>query len=336
MKLIGPGRDNLITDISGIKVGHATDHTLKSGVSVVTSEGSLIGGVHVMGGAPGSRETDLLAGDGLVDTVDAFVLSGGSAYGLDAAGGVMDALRESGRGFSVGAVKVPIVPAAILFDLLNGGEKKWTKNPYPALGKAAAITAKKAFDLGTVGAGTGALAGTVKGGLGSASLAFDDGTLVGALIAVNPFGSPLCPDSGKFWAAPWELASEFGGFGLARPKNPLDLPAMTDDRTKRGTSHTVIGVVATNACLTAAEARRLAIAAHDGIARAVIPSHTLYDGDLIFTAATGENPSSLGADGLMALGHAASLCVTRAIGRGVYEATPLENDMLPIASAIKR
>ena len=208
------GLKNLITDVEGLVVGNAQNEKLKSGVSVLIGEAPFTASVDVMGGAPGTRDTDLLAPDKSVEKVDGFVLSGGSAFGLDAASGVVSALREKGRGFAVGSALVPLVPAAILFDLENGGDKNWQENPYPALGREAFYAAGADFDLGSVGAGTGALTARHKGGLGSASLVLDSGITIGALVAVNPFGSVTTPDEAHFWAAPFEIDNEFGGRGV--------------------------------------------------------------------------------------------------------------------------
>lgn len=307
---------NLITDIPGLRVGNAHHAALKSGCTVLTADQPFTCGVHVMGGAPGSRETDLLAPDKLVEHVDALVLSGGSALGLSAASGVADALRAQGRGFDVGGQNVPIVPAAILFDLLNGGDKDWTINPYPALGATALAQAAPSFDLGTAGAGFGATTATLKGGLGSASVSLPGGVIVGALVAVNAVGSVTVGDGPHFWAAPWEENGEFGNLGPS-PTSPRGRPA-----TKGHRRNTTIGIVATNANLTQAQCTRLATAAHDGIARAVVPAHTPFDGDLIFAASTG----AVQTDDLLYLGHAAATCMARAIARGVYLArsTPQE------------
>ncbi|WP_371155261.1 P1 family peptidase [Jannaschia sp. 2305UL9-9] len=310
-----PGARNLITDVAGLRVGNAHDATLRSGATVLLADAPFTAGVHVMGGAPGTRETDLLAPDKTVQEVDALVLSGGSAFGLDAASGVTDGLRAMGRGFAVGDQRVPIVPGAILFDLLNGGDKTWTANPYAALGRAALSAAGPTFDIGSHGAGYGATTMDLCGGLGSASCVLDNGITVGALVAVNALGR-VCDDAGRFFAAPWELASEFGGAppGLLPP-----------DWEPFGTSGpheaTTIAIVATDARLTQAQATRLATAAHDGMARAIQPSHTPMDGDLIFAAATGKRdlPDPVW-DGLR-LGHAAAACLSRAIARGVHAAT---------------
>uniref|UniRef100_UPI004048C557 P1 family peptidase n=1 Tax=Yoonia sp. TaxID=2212373 RepID=UPI004048C557 len=308
---------NLITDVAGLRVGHAHDAALKSGVTVLTSDAPFTCGVHVMGGAPGTRETDLLAPDKTVEAVDALVLAGGSAFGLDAASGVTDALRADGRGFAVGAVTVPIVPAAILFDLLNGGDKNWTTNPYNALGRQAYGNARADFALGTAGAGFGATTANLKGGLGSASMILPNGVIVGALVAVNALGSATVGDGPHFWAAPFEQNGEFGNLGPS-PTYPQGRPA-----TKGHARNTTIGIVATNARLTQAQCTRLATAAHDGFARALVPSHTPMDGDLIFAAAIGDKNY----DDLIYLGHAATTCMARAIARGIFEArsTPFED-----------
>lgn len=318
-----PGPTNLITDIPGLRVGNAEDNNVKTGVTVLTADSPFTAGVHVMGGAPGTRETDLLAPDKTVQTADALVLSGGSALGLAAASGVADALRAAGRGVNVGGQNVPIVPAAIIFDLLNGGAKDWAENPYPALGRAALQSAAEPFALGTAGAGTGATTAGLKGGLGSASLVLPSGHTVGALAVVNAIGSTTVDDTPNFWAAPFELDGEFGGLGPAPAPTPLPMA------TKHSLRNTTIAIVATDAVLTQAQATRMATAAHDGLARAIVPSHTPADGDLVFAAATGARPI----EDPVLLGHAAALCLSRAIARGVYLATPAEADPFPTWSA---
>lgn len=324
-----PGKRNLITDVPGLRVGNAEDRAIKSGVTVLTADQPFVAAVDVMGGAPGTRETDLLDADKSTEAVDALVLSGGSAYGLDAASGVTDALRAAGRGFAVGPALVPLVPAAILFDLLNGGAKDWAENPYRALGHSAYEAADVSFELGSHGAGTGALTSDCKGGLGSASLVLDSGVTVGALVGVNPFGS-VQTANGHLWAAPFEIGAEFGGKG-ADPAGG-QVAAFTSQKAQAFLSrtNTTIAVVATDAALTKAQAKRVAVMAQDGIGRAIVPAHSPYDGDLIFAAATGAQP--LGADSahaILDIGHAAALCLARAIGRGVYEARPEAGDILP-------
>jgi D-aminopeptidase len=317
-----PGPLNRITDVPGLTVGNAADPALKSGVTVLLGDAPMVAGVHVMGGAPGTRETDLLAPDKMVQAVDALVLSGGSAFGLAAAQGVMDALAEAGRGFAVGPARIPIVPGAILFDLLNGGAKDWAQNPYPTLGRAALAACGRAFDLGTEGAGAGATVAGLKGGLGSASLVLDSGVTVGALVAVNAVGSVTANDTGQFWAAPFEIGDEFGGLGPAMTQAPL-FPAPI----KRLGEATTIAIVATDATLTKPQATRLATAAHDGLARAIVPAHTPHDGDLVFAASTGQRPLPDGA--ALELGHAAALTLSRAIARAVWHARPEPGDLLP-------
>ncbi|MFC4729939.1 P1 family peptidase [Salipiger abyssi] len=323
-----PGPRNLITDVPGLKVGNAEDVALKSGVSVVTAEAPFTASVAVMGGAPGTRETDLLAPDKTAPGVDALVLSGGSAFGLAAAQGVMDALHEAGRGFEVLSARVPIVPAAIIFDLLNGGEKDWGVNPYPALGRTALAAAGGGFALGASGAGCGAQTAMHKGGLGSASLMLEDGITVGALVAVNPMGSVTTPSGRHFWAAPFEIGDEFGGMG-ADPAGFAALPESRKLSAMAGIGNTTIAVVATDAALDKAQCHRMAVAAHDGIGRAIVPAHSPMDGDLVFAAATGTQDLVAPSVQLSAIGHAASVCLARAIARAVWEARPAPGDTLP-------
>jgi L-aminopeptidase/D-esterase-like protein len=321
------GPKNLITDVAGLHVGNAQDDALKSGTTVLLGDHPFTASVHVMGGAPGTRETDLLAPDKSVAAVDALVLSGGSAYGLDACSGVVDGLRAAGRGFQVGAATIPLVPGAILFDLLNGGEKDWVENPYRSLGRAALDAASDSFALGTVGAGTGALSAMVKGGLGSASLQLPDGTMVGALVAANPVGAVTTPGDRHFYAAPFEMNGEFGGLG---PDMNSGLGLSMDSRKTAAMSpreNTTIAIVATDATLTKAQCKRMAVAAHDGIARATVPAHTPHDGDLVFALSTADH--EVEDRMLLLIGHAASLCLARAIARAAYEATPAPNDLLP-------
>lgn len=324
-----PGKHNLITDISGVKVGNAEDRTLKSGVTVVTADAPFTAGVSIMGGAPGSRETALLEPDKLVADIDAIVLSGGSAFGLDAASGVVEGLRRRGRGYAVGPHHVPIVPAAILFDLNNGGQKNWGENPYPGLGMAALdAAAESPFELGSHGAGTGALAGDIKGGLGSASMILDDGTAVAALVAVNAVGSPLVPGQGCFWAGLDEMNDEYGGLGAATAHSPGVMPDLP--KLAVGNGNTTIAVIATDAVLDKAACQRLATTAHDGMARALRPAHTLFDGDCVFAMSMKDGKPADPAR-QMQLGHAAAICLTRAICRGVWEAEAEEGDTMPTA-----
>ena len=324
---------NLLTDVVGVSVGHATDLALGSGVTAILFDRPASAAVCVLGGAPGGRDTGLLAPEMTVDAVDAIVLSGGSAFGLDAAGGVQAALREMGRGYTVRNARIPIVPQAIIFDLLNGGNKDWGRfSPYRELGYAAAQgstagasggdSAAADFALGSVGGGTGATTATVKGGLGSASARTEAGHTVGAIAIVNAVGSPLIGNGPWFWAAPYERDAEFGGLGW-----PAEID--TTLRLKGGpgidatATSTTIGLVVTDATLTKAQAHRLAIMAQDGLARAVLPAHAPLDGDTIFAAATGYRPLGEAIPELTALGFAATLVMARAIARGVFAATTL-------------
>lgn len=328
-----PGPRNAITDVAGLRVGNSTDRALRSGTTVLTADRPFVAAVDVRGGAPGTRETDLLGPGRLVSEIDAIVLSGGSAFGLSAASGVADGLRALGRGYRAGPALVPIVPSAILFDLANGGDKAWGDNPYPALGRAALDAAAEDFAQGSEGAGTGAMTATVMGGLGSASLVTETGATVGALAAVNAFGGVCPPGSRRFWAGVFEIGDEFGGLGPvrqavapfeARPRKPGPAGPVTN---------TTIAIVATDAALDKAGARRLAEVAHAGMARAIVPSHTAFDGDLVFAVSTGERAISGPLDEI-AIGHAAALCLTRAIARGVHAARPMPGNPLPCWSEL--
>src|SRR5436305_13168782 len=277
---------NLITDVPGLKVGSADDAALASGVTAIVFDEAAVASADVRGGAPGTRDIDLLQPDDTVERIDAGVLSGGSAFGLDSPSGVQAWLREQGRGFAIGNVRVPIVPGAIVFDLLNGGNKDWGRFPlYRDLGYAAAANAGVEFKLGTAGAGYGATTVNLKGGLGSASAVTRDGATVGAIVAVNAVGSVTIGNSPQFWATPFEQSGQFGGLGLP-PIPPGDALAI---RLKGGVrENTTIALVATDAVLTKAQAKRLATVAHDGLARAIYPVHTPLDGDIVFAAATGK------------------------------------------------
>lgn len=294
--------------------------------------------MQVLGGAPGTRETDLLEPHNTVESVNGLVLSGGSAFGLDAASGAQAWLREQGKGFEVGPHRIPIVPAAILFDLINGGDKDWGRYPpYRELGYAAAAAAAPDFAIGSAGAGLGALTATVKGGLGSASAVTSGGHVIAALVAANPIGSVTIGGSRHFWAAPFELGGEFGGLGLPSPMPP-DAAALRikfRDLARSGASaNTTIAVIATDAVLTKAEAKRLAIAAHAGFARAIWPSHTPFDGDLVFALATGASGRKPAPDAFVDLCAASAATMSRAIARGVYAARADTRDLLPAWSSL--
>src|SRR5579885_1857993 len=317
--MAAPGPRNLITDVPGILVGQAEDAAGITGTTVVVAEAPAVAAVDVRGGAPGSRETALLESSTLVERVDAVVLSGGSAFGLDAAGGVMEALAEAGRGFAVREVRVPIVPAAILFDLGFPGRRAWRgAPPYRRLGRAAAAAAGRDFALGNAGAGLGAKAGRLKGGLGSASLVLADGATVGALVAVNSWGSVARPDNGRLWAAELALPGEIP----AQPAAPLDPEDYSACAAAAAGANTTIAVVATDAALDRGACKRLAMMAQGGLARAIRPAHTPFDGDTVFALATGGGGTPDPAQ-LTRLGHAAADCLARAIMRAVTSAAPL-------------
>lgn len=322
----GPRRlSNLITDVAGLRVGQATDARTRTGVTVLLPDDRAVCAVDVRGGGPGTRETDALCADTLVDAVDAVVLSGGSVYGLAAADGVAAWLGARGRGYGLstlpGVPRSPVVPAAILYDLANGGDKAWgLEPPYRALGIAATDAARHAFDLGTAGAGAGAMAGALKGGLGSASAVTLDGYTVGALAAVNSFGSVVAPGSRAFWAAPYELDGEFGGVPPSAKRVGGEDWGLAK-RDPRVGGNTTIACVATDAILTPAQARRVAMMAQDGLARAIRPVHAPFDGDVVFALSTGRRslvePQAFT---LTRLGAIAADCLARAVARGVYEA----------------
>jgi D-aminopeptidase len=317
----------LVTDVAGILVGNAADARLKSGVTVLTAAAPFVAGVDVRGGAPGTRETDLLAPGRTVGAVDALVLAGGSAFGLDAAAGVMDGLRAAGRGFALGGVRVPLVPAAILFDLANGGDKGWAANPYPRLGAEALAAAGEDFAIGSEGAGTGAMTATLMGGLGSASLVTEAGTAVGALVAVNAFGSVLVPGTRAFWAGAYEVGDEFGGLGPAAVRVAPFTPRPMKPGPGGQGANTTIAVVATDLALDKAGAGRLAEVAQAGLARAIHPVHTPFDGDLVFGVSTGRRAGDRLEE--MVVAHAAAVCLARAVARGVWAARPAPGNLLP-------
>ena len=320
-----PGRKNLITDVPGILIGNAQDKKLMSGCTVLTSSVTLTGGISILGGAPGTREIELLKPDKTVSQIDGLVLSGGSAFGLDSASGVTKYFKEKKKGFQVGPHLIPIVPAAVLFDLNAGGDHNWSNNPYPKLGYKAAKEASIDFSIGSYGAGTGATTVNLKGGLGSASIELSDGVIIGVLVAVNPIGSVTVGDGPHFWAAPFEIMEEFGGKGIAPH---FDVSKKQATKTVVG-SATTIGVVATNATLTKAGNKRLAVAAHDGLARSIYPSHTAMDGDLVFSVSTNEKSRKSSITNTIELENLAAICMARAIARGVYSATSSKRDKLP-------
>ena len=312
---------NLITDVAGIRVGHAGDAKLGSGTTVVVFDKAVVASVDVRGGGPGTRETALLDPAQTVEGIDAIVLSGGSAFGLDAASGVQAYLREQGRGFQVREARVPIVPGAILFDLLSGGDKEWGRYPpYREFGYAAAKAAGGDVALGSIGAGLGATTGNLKGGIGSASAVTRGGLTISALAAANAAGGVTIGDTEHFWAAPFEQNKEFGGRGW-----PSSFPANALAFRSKGApgANTTLAVVATDAKLTKAQCKRLAVMAQTGLARAIYPVHTPLDGDVVFAATMGEQPLADPIFALSELGMLAANTLARAIARGVYEAKAL-------------
>ena len=321
-----PGAGNAITDVAGVLVGHAEDERAGTGVTVLLHTGCVAAGVDVRGGAPGTRETEALAPGNIVGRADAIVLAGGSVFGLAAADAVAAGLSVRGVGLRLAAdgPAIPIVPAAVLHDLGHGGSKDWgAEPPYARLGREALAAASAACALGRVGAGRGARAGLEPGGCGTASADLGQGLIVGAIVAANPVGTVRLSD-GSFLAWPWEEEGEFGG---QRPGVHARAPdALGDGRLGalgrlRGGANTVIAAVATSAALTPAECRRVAMMAHDGIARAVTPAHTPYDGDVVFAVAMGAvEPGADRAFAVARIGDAAAACLARAIARAVWEA----------------
>ncbi|PTS88275.1 MULTISPECIES: P1 family peptidase [unclassified Caulobacter] len=325
-----PGPRNLITDVAGLTVGSAQDDCVRSGVTVLLCPEGWSAAVDVRGGGPGVRETETLSPENSFSRAHAICLSGGSVFGLGAADGVASALsvREVGVRLAAGSPAIPIVPGAVLHDLGNGGDKAWGLDPpYRALGIAAVEAASDQFELGAVGAGRGAVAGLVKGGLGSASIDLGGGLVVGALVAANPVGSVYMPDRETFWAWPFEIDGEFGG---KVPTGPTSATDPLPDDTKLGAAgrlragaNTTLAIVAVTADLTTAEAKRVAMMAHDGMGRAVRPAHTTFDGDVVFAVASGAVALGAGPTrpvDITRLGSAAADCLARAIARAVYRA----------------
>ena len=317
------GPKNCLTDVPGVRAGNAEDGAVRTGVTVVLPDQAAVCACDVRGGGPGTRETDALRLEGLVDRADAIVLSGGSVYGLAAADAVCAALGAAGRGFALteraGVPPSPIVPAAILYDLANGGEKEWGETPpYARLGREALrAVSNERLPLGRVGAGCGATAGAHPGGLGAASWT-EAGVTIGAIAAVNSFGSPYAPGTDRFWAAPWEQDAEFGGRGTPEANAYAGLPPDTK-LSAPGRRNTTIALVATDAALTKAQAKRLAVMAQDGLARAIRPAHGPTDGDVVFGMATGQ-ARAVDTLELIGLGTIAGDVLTRAVARGVFAA----------------
>jgi L-aminopeptidase/D-esterase-like protein len=324
----GAGPRNLLTDVDGLSVGQAADAKSRTGVTVIVPDARAVCAVDVRGGGPGTRETDALNAWNLVHTVDAVVLSGGSVYGLAAADGVAAWLGARGRGFSLAPSRAvppsPIVPAAILYDLANQGDKNWgTDPPYRHLGIDAITRASREFALGTEGAVYGAGAGGLKGGIGSASWRSFDGMTVGAIVAVNSFGSVVVPGGKHFWSAPFEVDHEFGGLGPApNVVAPEDWGLAKANPGAR--ANTTLACVATDVALDADETKRLAIMAQDGLARAIRPAHSPFDGDVVFALSTGRvalPSASIRPFVVARLGAIAADVLARAVARGVFAAT---------------
>ncbi len=322
-----PGPLNTITDVAGLSIGCAQDARVRTGVTVIVPDARAVCAVDVRGGGPGTRETDALAPETLVDAVDALVFAGGSVYGLAAADAVVAALGTQGRGFALraGPPVSPVVPAAILYDLANGGEKDWgLAPPYAALGAAAFAALGQEVPLGNAGAGYGALAGALKGGQGSASVAAD-GVSVAALAAVNCFGSPVIPGGRAFWAWALEQGGEYGG---VRPPADLALDLGEWGLSKlsggAGRANTTLVLVATDAALTPAQAKRVAQMASAGLAQAIRPVFAPFDGDVVFALSTARVPlAQPEALAVARIGALAADCVARAVARGVYAAQAL-------------
>jgi len=324
-----PAARNLITDIPGLRVGHAADERARTGVTALLCAGDWPAGVDVRGGGPGIRESEVLAPENLVGRAHAIVLAGGSVFGLAAADGVTSALGARGVGLHLrpGSPAVPIVPCAVLHDLANGGDKDWGGTPpYRDLGIAAAAAAGLDFALGSAGAGRGAQAGLHKGGVGSASLDLGQGLIVGALAAVNSVGSVFMPDGKTYWAWAFELEGELGGAAAPGPGMDLSDPLAEGSRLAElgrleAGANTTLGVVACTADLSTAECKRVAMMAHDGLARAVRPVHTPFDGDTVFALASGAVPLARPrAIEVARIGSAAADCMTRAIARAIHHA----------------
>lgn len=334
-----PGASNSLTDIAGLRVGSAHDAAVGTGVTVIVPDERAVCAVDVRGGGPGTRETDALSADTLVDAVDAVVLSGGSSYGLAAADGVAAALGAQGKGFQLlaapGVPVSPVVPAAILYDLANGGDKAWgDAPPYGRLGREALGAAGDTVPLGRAGAGFGAKAGVSPGGQGSASWVTGAGACVAAIACVNCFGSVRMPGSDAFWAWPFEQivdgAWEFGGARPVPGSGPAPLESWAGakhDPAAAPRANTTIAVVGTDVALTPAQAKRVAVMAQDGLARAIRPVHAPFDGDVVFALSTArrplEGPEPLS---LALLGALAADCLARSVARAVWLA---ERDAAP-------
>ena len=321
------GPSNSITDIDGFLVGNAHNDNLKSGVTVLTRSTSFRASVSILGGAPGTKETDLLSPDKIVDNIDGLVLSGGSAFGLDASSGVMDCLKNRNRGFDTGSIKVPIVPSAILFDLKNGGFKDWKTNPYRNLGQNAFLNISHFFEIGSVGAGCGATTSVFKGGLGTNSIFYGDRIKVGAIVAVNSVGSPCFPGTNI-------LYSDFYGANKEHLEKPPTSTLINSTKLLKGEA-TTLGIVCTNLNFNKNDLNRIATSAHAGIARAIEPSHTPFDGDIIFSATSGTQPIDSKDNDLMLVCQLSALCITKAVGSAIKAAKKKRGDKLACWADLK-
>jgi L-aminopeptidase/D-esterase-like protein len=328
-----PGPDNSLADVQGLSIGTAEDELALTGVTVIVPDARAVCAVDVRGGGPGTRETDALQPENLVDAVDALVLAGGSVYGLAAADGVAAAMGAEGKGFALvdmpGVPRSPVIPAAILYDLANGGNKAWgDAPPYAALGRKAYAARGRKVALGNVGAGLGARAGALKGGQGSASIVTSDGFTVAALACVNCWGSTTMPGSRVFWAHPFEIDGEFGGVRRDAGAVSVDLEDWDGAKfSPQPRANTTIAVVATDADLTPAEAKRVAQMASAGLARAIRPVFAPFDGDVVFALTTAQRPTpEPRALAIARFGALAADCLARAVARGVYEAQSVGAD----------
>jgi L-aminopeptidase/D-esterase-like protein len=322
-----PGPSNSLSDVGGLSIGCAADERALTGVTAIVPDRRAVCGADVRGGGPGTRETDALAPENLVDAVDAIVFAGGSVYGLAAADGVAAAMGAEGRGYALldlpGVPRSPVIPAAILYDLANGGDKNWgDAPPYNALGRKAYAARGEHIPLGNAGAGLGAIAGALKGGQGSASIVAEGGYTVAALACVNCWGSATMPNSRAFWAHPFEIDGEFGA---VRPAAEAAFDAEDWGGAKfsaQPRANTTIACVAVDADLTPAEAKRVAQMASAGLARAIRPVFAPFDGDVVYALATAQKqtpaPRALA---IARFGALAADCLARAVARGVYEAT---------------
>ena len=322
------GPKNSITDIDGFLVGNAHDDHIKSGATVLTRSNAFRASVSILGGAPGTKETDLLSPDKVVENIDAIVLAGGSAFGLDASSGVMGCLRSQNRGFDTGAIKVPLVPSAILFDLKNGGFKDWKINPYSEIGRNAFLNVSDDLEIGSVGAGCGATTSVVKGGLGTSSIFYEDRIKVGALVVVNSVGSPCFPGTNILFS---DFYSNVKDMHFKIPKKSSLI-----NSTKLLTGEaTTLGIVCTNLDFSKNDLSRIATSAHTGIARAIEPSHTPFDGDIIFAATSGTQPIDNKYTDLMLVCQLSALCITQAVGNAIKAACKKKGDQLCCWADIK-